>query len=312
METRANHVWVGAITLVLIAVLAGVIIWVARLSEGRQDTYDIFFKQSVDGLSKGSTVTYAGVPAGQITDIELWQKDPSFVRVRIDIDRKIKILQGTTATIQSSFTGVSNIQLNGGVTGAPAIIEPGPEGEPVIPTKRGGFGELLTNAPLLLERLASLAERLNLLLSDENQKTFGRILKNTETLTDNLADASPQVKTTLSELQVTLKQAATTLAGFEKVANAADSFLNRDGESLALQLRTTLSSAQRAADQLQATLNDAQPAARQLSESTLPAAEQAIRDLRATTRALRDVTERIDNQGAAAVIGGPKLPEFKP
>ncbi len=312
METRANHVWVGAVTLVLLAMIAAVIIWIAKLGEGRQDTYDIFFKQSVEGLSKGSTVTYAGVPAGQIADIELWRKDPSFVRVRVDLDRKIPIFQGTTATVQSSFTGVSNILLNGGVAGAPKIVEPGPEGVPVIPTKRGGFGELLTNAPLLLDRLATLTDKLNNLMSDENQKIFGRILKNTETLTGNLSDVAPEVKTTLTDLQVTLKQATATLARFEGIAGSAETMLNRDGEPLARQLRATLSSAQRAADQLQATLTEAQPAAHQLSASTLPAAEQAIRDLRATTRALRDVTERIDNQGAGAVIGGPKLPEYKP
>lgn len=34
METRANHIWVGAITLVLLALVAGFVIWISRLSEG--------------------------------------------------------------------------------------------------------------------------------------------------------------------------------------------------------------------------------------------------------------------------------------
>ena len=312
METRANHVWVGAVTLALLGVLAAVIVWVAKLNEGKVDAYDIFFKQSVEGLSKGSTITYAGVPAGQVSDIELWNKDPSFVRVRIEVDRKIPILQGTTATIQGSFTGVSAIQLNGGVRGAPPIDEPGPEGVPVIPTKRGGLGELLNNAPLLMERIASVTDRLNELLSDENQKSIKSILANTDRLTGSMADASPELKPALAELKGTLHQASATLASFEKVAGGADKLLNEDGHSLAVQLRSTLNSAQAAAAQLDATLADARPAARQLNESTLPAAEAAIRDLRATSRALRDVTEKIDNQGAGALLGGPKLPDYKP
>ncbi|MDE2596494.1 MAG: MCE family protein [Sphingomonadales bacterium] len=312
METRANHVWVGAVTLALLAVLAAVIIWIAKLNQGHLDEFDIFFKQSVDGLSKGSAVSYAGVPAGQIKDIELWSKDPSFVRVRIAVEDKIPILQGTTATIQGSFTGVSAVQLNGGVRGAPPIAEPGPEGVPVIPTKRGGLGELLSNAPLLLDRLATLTERLTMVLSDDNQKAFKNILANTDRLTGSLADASPQVKPTLAELQATLKQATATLASFDKVAGTADQMLGQDGSSLVKQLHTTLTSAQSAADALNATLTDTRPAARQLSESTLPAAEDAIRDLRATTRALRAVTEKIDDQGAGALLGGPKLPDYKP
>ena len=317
METRANHVWVGAITLLLFAGLAAFIIWIARLNGASQHDYDIFFKQSVDGLAKGSEVTFSGVPVGQVARIELWKKDPSFVKVRIKVDEDTPILQGTTATMQGSFTGVSNIQLEGAVRGAPPIVCSGdnalcPEGVPVIPTKRGGLGELLSNAPLLLERLATLTERLTAVLSDENQKSITGILENTDRLSGNLADASPQVTRTMAELQITLRQAQGALAQFEKIAGSADQLLNRDGAQLAQQLRTTLASAKTAADELSTTLGEARPAAKQLSETTLPAAEAAIRDLRATTRSLRSVTEKIDDGGAGALIGGPKLPDYKP
>ena len=314
METRANHVWVGAVTLFLLAMLAAFVIWIAQLGKGDRQEYDIFFKQSVDGLTSGTTINYAGVPAGQIADIELWPADPSFVRVRIEVDKKVKILQGTTATIQGSFTGTSTIQLNGGIRGAAPITEPGPGPDrvPVIPTKRGGLGELLSNAPMLIERLATVTERLNTLLSDENQRSIKGILANTDKLTANLADASPQVKGTLAELQVTLKQASATLTSFEQVAGSANKLLGTDGEALARQMRDTLGSAKRAADSLQGALNDARPGLNQLSESTLPQAEAAIRDLRATTTALRGVTEKIDEQGAGALLGGQKLPDYKP
>jgi phospholipid/cholesterol/gamma-HCH transport system substrate-binding protein len=312
METRANHVWVGAVTLILLAALAAFIVWLAGFGEGSRNEYDIFFKQSVDGLAKGTAVSYAGVPAGQIQDIELWTKDPSFVRVRVTIDRKIPILQGTVATIQGSFTGVSNVQLNGGVRGAPPIKEPGPNGVPVIPTKAGGLGALLNNAPLLLERLTTLTERLTLLLSDQNQASISNILANTDRLTGNLADASPKVNRTLDELQITLRQAGATLATFEKVGNSANTLLGEDGQSLAAELRRTLRSAQGAVDELKGTLSDARPAAKQLSDTTLPAAEAALRDLRSATRSLRNVVEKVDDGGAGSLIGGQKLPDYKP
>ena len=66
METRANHLWVGAVSLMLLAALAAGIIWLARLNSGDQKEYDIFFKQSVDGLARGSQVAFSGVPAGQV------------------------------------------------------------------------------------------------------------------------------------------------------------------------------------------------------------------------------------------------------
>ncbi len=314
METRSNNVWVGTVTLALLAIVAAFVVWVTQIGQGDQQEFDIFFKQSVDGLSKGVAVNYAGVPAGQVSQIELWPQDPSFVRVRIQVVEKIPILQGTTATIQGSFTGGSTIQLNGGVKGAVLITEPGPGpgNVPVIPTKRGGLGELLSNAPVLLDRLATVTEKISEMLSDKNQLSIQHILANTDRMSGQFADASPQVKATLAELQVTLRQATLSLASFERTSDSANAVLGSDGKALAKQLHDTISSAKSAADSLQSAMSDARPAIHQLSTSTLPEAEAVIRDLRATSKSLRAVTEKIDEQGAGAVIGGPRLPDYKP
>ncbi len=312
METRANHIWVGTVTLALLAVLAAFIIWIARLGQTNQQEYDVFFKQSVDGLSKGSAVNFSGVPVGQVKTIELWKKDPSFVRVRISLNEDVPVLLGTTATIQSGFTGVSNIQLEGAVRGAPELTEKGPEGVPVIPTKRGGLGELLNTAPLLLERLATLTERMTTVFSDKNQQSIENILSNTDRLTGQLAKSSPEVQRTMVELQKTLLEAQVALKSFEQIAANTDATLNGEGKQMLQQFRTSLKSIEKTSDTLNAALADARPAARQLNETTLPQAEAAIRDLRATTRALRDLTEKVNDQGAGALLGGDKLPEYKP
>ena len=64
METRSNHVLVGTVTLLLLAAIMIAAFWFSRLSDGENKEYDIFFKQSVDGLAKGSGVDYNGVPVG--------------------------------------------------------------------------------------------------------------------------------------------------------------------------------------------------------------------------------------------------------
>ena len=83
METRSNHVLVGSVVLILLAATMLAAFWFSRISDGQDALYDIYFKQSVNGLAKGSGVTFAGVPTGQVKEIELWKRDPSFVRVRI-------------------------------------------------------------------------------------------------------------------------------------------------------------------------------------------------------------------------------------
>jgi len=319
METRANHVWVGAITLALLGLLAAAIIWIARLNEGSKNEYDIFFKQSVDGLSKGSAVNFSGVPVGQVKIIELWHKDPGFVRVRISVDKEVPVRLGTTATIQSNFTGVSNIQLEGADKNAPLLVcdkenrqAACPEGVPVIPTKRGGLGELLNSAPVLLERLATLTERLTLLFSDKNQQSIENILANTDRMTGVLANASPEVQRTMQALQVTLVQAQTALAEFQQVAGSTNAMMNEDFRPMVGQFNKSLKSISKASDQLDGLLSDMRPGAQRLNNNTLPEAEATIRDLRATTKSLRSMTEKLSEQGAKGILGGDQLPDYKP
>nr|WP_298925847.1 MlaD family protein [uncultured Erythrobacter sp.] len=315
METRANHLWVGAVTLLLLLGLAAAIVWIARLGQGQQNEYDIFYAQSVSGLANGSQVAYAGVPVGQVVDISLSEEDPEFVRVRVKVKEDVPILIGTTATIQASFTGVSTILLDGARGGAPAITcetTACPEGAPVIPPKDGGINALLNNAPLLLERLATLTENLNLLLGPDNQEQLAGILRNSNELTEQLARTAPQLEGTFSELQFALKEAGEALDAFEKATATTDELLNREGPALAEELRGTLKSANSAAASLAATLEDTRPAARQLRETTLPTAEATLQDLRVTSRALRTLTEKLDNQGVGALVQGQSLPDYEP
>src|SRR5215217_8221173 len=100
METRSNHILVGGVVLALLAGLVAFIVWLSQVSGDSQQGYDIFFRQSVEGLAKGTAVTYNGVPVGQIEAIDLEERNPEFVRVRIGVGDTTPILQGTTATIR--------------------------------------------------------------------------------------------------------------------------------------------------------------------------------------------------------------------
>ena len=72
MDTRSNNVWVGIVTLALLVGVVVLAIWIARLNHPAQNKYDIFFRQSVDGVARGSSVSFSGVPVGQVAEIALW------------------------------------------------------------------------------------------------------------------------------------------------------------------------------------------------------------------------------------------------
>lgn len=313
METRSNHILVGGVVLTLLVALAVFAVWLAQLGGGSEKQYDIFFKQSVEGLAKGSSVSFSGVPSGQVDEIALWPKDPEFVRVRIRVKEETPILQGTTATISGvGFTGVSQITLDGAVKGAPPITDIGPAGKPVIPTKPGALGELLSNAPQLLERLTTLTERLTELLSDRNQNSIASILANVNRLSDALADRGPEIAATLAQTRVTIEQAGNAIEEVGKLASTTNNLLDEEGRPLMSDLRKTVQSADRSVKSLDALLNDARPGVQAFSRQTIPEVGQLVHDLREMSEALTAVAGRLDRGGAGALVGSPKLPDYKP
>ncbi|NYT41428.1 MCE family protein [Sphingomonas sp. R-74633] len=319
METRSNHVLVGAVVLILLAVLALFIVWLARLSGGNEREYDIFFRQAVDGLNPGSAVAFSGVPSGQVKAIEFWKPDPQLVRVRITVKDEVPILEGTTATIQSSFTGPSTVQLEGAVKGAPPIRCPRenpraacPLGVPVIPTKPGGLGAIFSSAPKLLERLTTLTERLTELLGDKNQASIAGILANTNRLTDALADRGPEIAATLAETRVAIQKFGVATEQIGKLAETANGTISEDVKPTIANLNKTIASAKKSMDTLDLLFNDARPGAQAFSKKTVPELGQLIQDLRQMAQSLSSVAEKLDSGGASSLVGSPKLPDYKP
>jgi phospholipid/cholesterol/gamma-HCH transport system substrate-binding protein len=258
-------------------------------------------------------VTFSGVPVGQVASINLEPKTPEFVRVRIAVQPGTPILQGTSATIQGvGFTGVSQIQLDGATRNAPPITQPGPYGVPVIPTRPGGFAQLLNTAPELLNRVSTLTERLTELLSDRNQASIAGILDNVEDISRSLADRSPEIAATLAEARIAIRQAGAAADRFGRVAATSDRLLNEQGRPLINDLRQTIRSAESSLENVNAVVADARPGVQALTKQTIPEVGQLVRDLRETTEALRDVTQRVDREGALSILGGQKLPDYEP
>jgi phospholipid/cholesterol/gamma-HCH transport system substrate-binding protein len=318
METRSNHVLVGAVVLILLAVLALFTVWIARLGGATEKEYDIFFKQSVDGLAKGSAVTYSGVPSGQVKSIQLWRNDPQFVRVRIAVNQETPILQGTAATVQGSFTGTSTISLDGARKGAPPIVCPEndmasqcPYGVPVIPTRTGGIGAILNSAPQLLERLSTLTERLTGLLTDKNQASIAGILDNTDRLTDALADRGPEIAATLAQTRVAIQQAGVAAEQIGALAATTNGILAEDVKPTMANLNETIRSARQSTETLNGAIQDARPGLQTFSKRTVPEINQLVLDLRQMSASLASVAEKVDRQGAGSLIGQQKLPDYK-
>ena len=313
METRSNYVMVGAVTLAMLAGLLLFTVWIAGLSNKQTKCYDIYFAQGVSGLNKGSSVSFSGVPVGQVDRISLLPNRPEFVWVRIEVDGETPVLQGTTAQIKGvGFTGVTEIQLGGAVKGARPITQLGPQGCPVIPASSGGLGALLNSAPELIDRIQRLTERLTELLSDKNQNAISDILENVERTTDVLAQRAPDLADAMADARIAVRQAGQAADRVSVLADSTNALVIEQGRPAAEDLRKAIAAAERSASNLDAMISDARPGLQNLSKSALPEANPLIRDMRELSQALRGVSERVEQEGVGGTLGPQKLPDYKP
>lgn len=326
METRSNHILVGGVVLAMILAVILFVVWLSQAAGDQEKRYDILFRQSVDGLAEGSAVTFSGVPVGQIESINLQPETPEFVRVRITVRDEAPVLVGTTATIKGvGFTGVSQIQLD------PPKQDPRrrrrlaeiscpdgdksaqcPYGVPLIPTKPGALGELLSSAPELVERVSTLTARLTELLSDRNQNSIAAILANVQVISKNLAERSDEIAAAMADARVAIQQTGKAVEEMGQLADTSDQLLQRDARPLIADLRQTVRAAETSMQNLDSAIGDARPGLQAFSKQTIPEIGQLVRDLREMSDALSSVSQRLDQQGAGGIIGGTTLPDYKP
>ncbi|MBA3669008.1 MAG: MCE family protein [Sphingomonas sp.] len=313
METRSNYVMVGAVTTALLIGVLLFIVWLAGLSNKQTKCFDIYFGQAVGGLNKGSSVTFSGVPVGQIDKISLLPNRPEFVWVRIEVDEQTPVLQGTTAQIKGvGFTGVSEIQLDGAVKGTPPITQMGPQGCPVLPSSQSGLGALLNSAPELIDRIQRLTERLTELLNDKNQNSLSDILENIDKTTLVLRERAPDMAQTIAELRIAARNAGLAAQRVGILSDSTNRLVNEQGKPAAEDLRKSIAAIQKAAENMDGMISDARPGVQNFSKSTLPEANRLVREMQELTQSLKSVTDRVDQGGIGGALGPQKLPDYDP
>ncbi|HUC12468.1 MAG TPA: MlaD family protein [Stellaceae bacterium] len=207
METRAHYVAVGAFVLVVLFAAAGAVLWLGHVELGQElQTYYIFFKGSVAGLTRGSSVQYNGIPVGRVTDIRVDRDNLSQIQVTVEINSNlVEIKTDARALIDTNLlSGVSTIQISGGTQHA-SILEPKPGHRyPIIKTGQNELEEVKASLPELVADLKQVSHNLNALLDDRNRQAVADSLQNLRTLTAAFADHSQDVGLILDHANASL------------------------------------------------------------------------------------------------------------
>ena len=124
METKANYVTVGIITLLLIAAAFGFVYWTARPNQYADSApLQILIPGSAAGLDRGSAVLFNGVRVGQVERVFIDPNQPGLAIAEAKVDRLTPLTQSTTANIViAGLSFAANIDLSGGNTAEPNLL----------------------------------------------------------------------------------------------------------------------------------------------------------------------------------------------
>lgn len=228
METRANHVVIGAFVLAIVIGLFGFVLWLAKIEIDQQYSYfNATFEEAVSGLSIGGDVRYSGIPVGTVTGIKIDHDDPGRVQVLLEVDHDTPVKADTVAKLElQGITGVAFIQLSGG-TAAAGPPKLGPNGEPpVLQSERSAIQAFFAGAPALIHRTIVLVDALSELVNKGNRDAIGQILANVDSLSTRLAKRGPELEQMLGDLQQVAAQTSELMARMNALIDSADATLS--------------------------------------------------------------------------------------
>ena len=239
MENKAHALAAGAFVLAVTLLLIGMAMWLMR-DVANTTTYELVSTDAVTGLQPQAAVRYKGVAVGKVTSISFDPDNRANVLVRIAVSPDAPITQSTFATLAfQGVTGLSFVQLDDeGKSAEPP--PPGPNGPPRIPLKPSALRQLTDLAGELANQVGQITDRVNTVLSDENQAAFsaalqeiGEAAKSTRQLAQtadrtiqaqldpartNIPRLVQQASTAIQSIDSAAQQTRRTLASFDSVA----------------------------------------------------------------------------------------------
>ena len=301
MENKSHALAAGTFVVLLLALVIALSVWLTRDTRDLQ-TYELSSPDAVTGLQPQASVRYKGVNIGKVTAIALDPQKIGNVLIQVAIDTQAPITESTFGTLGfQGVTGLAFVQLDD--EGQSTVLLPPSDGAPTrIPMRPGLLTKLTDQGEDLLAKLVTGTERVNTLLSDDNQKALrstidnlGQAAAGLQQLTASTNKALPQF---LQDSRATLKVIQDTS---ERVGDSADE-AKRSAASFK-QTTERMNAKDGTLDQLARGVETLALTGQALNTATLPRLNRAVED---TARAARQVSRAVNtvNDNPQSLIFG--------
>lgn len=291
METRANYVLIGSITVIVFALAMLFAIWLARISFTREfSTYDVVFDGPARGIGAGTEVRFNGIRVGEVRDLFIDPVKETSVVARVRIGATWPVRDNSEVRLEPiGLTGLNLIQISSSSTeGGGRLLRQRIGGAPPRVSARGAaLDEILASSETITRNATEALAGAQQMLTKDNADRFARILRDLESVSKALAAERGAVNATAraaDELRVAARQ-----------FTAA----SREFESLAKEGRTTIASIGSAAESIDAASSAA-------AVGALPELTAASRDMRRLATTLERVATNVERSSALASVGEQK------
>jgi len=326
VETRASYLLVGGFVLALLGGTLAFVIWLVNAGDSTPRLrYDVIYEGSVTGLREGSPVRLNGVKVGDVVLVALDARDPSKVRIGLEVSETVPIKQDTRASLEmEGLTGGRYLLLTGSTPASPPL-EPTPgEPFPLIVALPSAFDQILQDAPSILANINDLLSRGNKLLSDQNLANIATAFTDLSTLTTMLADNSGRIEQIIANVDATLASLKTAGAAVETFAAAVEqdaaglltsatsafdnvsalaARLNKAFETTGQDVRTLVGNVSAAADQFSKLVAENREPLRDFTAQGLFELINFLAEARELVSGLRKITTEVERDPARFLFG---------
>ncbi|KVW96978.1 MlaD family protein [Thiobacillus denitrificans] len=295
METEGRYTLVGILVLAVIALLTVAVVWLTGAADRiAYQNYTLYFKQqSLDGLAVGSPVKIRGIKVGVVDSYRFAKDKDEAVSVTARIDEGVPVHVGAEAYIKRNLvTGIASVEINNGPSDAP-LLDVVPQGEryPVIAEGSSDIDKVATAVSRMAENGAQVLERMNTLLSDENQLAISQTLANLNDLSGHLAANKQSLDAVVQGIRDASDEFRFAGASISQAATRAEGSI----VSVSQNADATLKEATVAMEKLQGEASLISGQIQQLTETSTLELTNISRDVRTSAETLNTAGQRLSN-----------------
>lgn len=304
MEAEARYTLVGAMVVVVAALFIFATLWIAgKADDIAYRYYTVYFRsQSMDGLDVDSAVKMRGIRVGMVKDLEFISQPNEAVRVIIKVSEEAPVRQGAEAYVKRNVvTGLATLEISNPPENAPLLVE-APRGEehPVIAEGSSELDKVASAVSRMAENGAQVLDKMNALLSDENQANLAATLANLQTISDHLVENRQSLQAAVQGIRDASDEFRFAGASITQAATRAEGSVSAVGQNA----QEALKEAAKALESMQKEAKAISGKLQALSDSGTLEIGAMSRDVRTAADAVTVAGQKLSNP--RALLGGGK------